>query len=312
MDDAELRKLKAQLDDEMNGDPDHDADVLNDWLDRYLEDPDAEPVIIELARRMFEIDAAQDPDLAQEIFNIVIRNADEVYDEVCSLTAERKYEEAIEKLEPVIDNIKKFPLSVDYIWMDFNSFLDSLVFQDYYTAQIGEREVARHPMKPARLLFAYGSMLIELGRPAKALEPLKNLLDYDPVCPKYLFEYGEALKRCGRIRDAYENALWALSCASDRAELARCYRDMAFCLSEMDSFEDSMILYLLSLRFQTSRQAETEIVWLQKRAGIVPDDYDMDTIRKRCEEMGIPIGISKTVQSNIEFLKSISNTDLEE
>ena len=46
MDDAELRKLKAQLDDEMNGDADHDAEVLNDWLDRYLDDPDAEPVII--------------------------------------------------------------------------------------------------------------------------------------------------------------------------------------------------------------------------------------------------------------------------
>ena len=306
MDDLEFQKLKAQLDEEMNGDADHDADVLNDWLDRYIEDPEAEPIIVELARRMFEIDAANDPDLAQEIFNIIIKNADTTYDEVCGLTAEGKFEEAVEKLQPVIDNIRKFRLPVDSIWMDFNSFLDSLVYQDYFSAQIGEREVARHPMKPSRILFTCGTLLIELGRAAEALVPLKMLLTYDPVCPKFLFEYGEALKRCGRMRDAYENALWAVSCASDRSELARCYRDLAYCLSEMDSFEESMILYLLSLRFQTSRQAETEIVWLQKRAGISPEQYDMETIRQRCEEMGIPIGISETVQNNIEFLKSIS------
>ena len=242
----------------------------------------------------------------------MITAADETYAQACKLADENNFEGAVELLEPLVESIDDIQLPTDTVWMDFNSYLDSLVYQDYFAEEIGEREIGRHPLKPSRILYLYGGLLIELGRAGEALEPLKMLASFDPVCPKFLFELGEAYKRTGQLRKAYDTALWAVSCASDGSELARCYRDLAYCLSEHESYEDAMMLNLLSLSFEPSRHAETEIAWIQKQSGISPDSFDMETIQKRCEALGIPVGISRTVLDNIEFLKSLHLNDDEE
>jgi tetratricopeptide (TPR) repeat protein len=235
-----------------------------------------------------------------------MKTTEEIYEQACEMAADNHFEEALNLLEPLIQAIPDFSLPTDTVWMDFNSYLDSLVYQDYYANQIGDRQIGRHPMKPARILFLYGGLLIELGQAEEAILPLRMLVSFDPVCPKYLFELGEAYKRTRQIREAYDNALWAVSCASNPSELARCYRDLGYSLSEQSAFEDAMMLNLLSLHFEPSRHAETEIAWIREKTGISPDGFDLETIMNRCEELEIPVGISSTVINNIEFLKSLN------
>ena len=141
-----------------------------------------------------------------------------------------------------------------------------------------------------------------MNRPEEAVEILQRLLTYDPVCPRFLFEMGEAYKRTGQLKEAVQTALWALSCASKREELARAYRDIAYCLTETEEYEDAVMLYMLSLRYQASRHAEAEIAWIQKKSGVSALGYNSETIRKRCAELNIPIGINETVKQNIELL----------
>ena len=146
-----------------------------------------------------------------------------------------------------------------------------------------------------------------MDRAEEALEPLEMLVDLDPVCPKYLFELGEAYKRSGKIKEAYDTAMQALECASSRAELARGYRDLAYCMAESDAYEDAVKLYLLSLHFQSSRNAEAEIAWIQKKKGVSADSYDDNAIIERCRELEIPLEISETVRKNMELLDLLMN-----
>ena len=308
MDEAELNEILQKIESEMTGDPERDADILNDWGERYREQPGSEPLLQEIGRRLFQLVIDEDPELTQEIFDDMVSTADEDYAEACRLIEEKQYDEAIGKLQVLAALARAYPLSEGSVWTDFNSFLDSLVYQDYFSEKIGEREIARHPMHPAHMLYTLGSLLIEMGQAEEAVEPLGMLLALDPVCPKYLFELGEAYKRTGQMQEAYDNAKWALMCASNRSELARAYRDLAFCFSETGAYEDAVMLNLLSLQYQSSRHAEAEIAWIHKQSGISSEGFSYETITERCRELNIPVGISETVQQNIDFLQMIGET----
>lgn len=66
-----------------------------------------------------------------------------------------------------------------------------------------------------------------------------------------------------------------------------------------------MMFNMLSLSFQSTRQAQTEIAWIRKKAGIDPGAFTDEKIRQRCKELDIPMEISETVRRNIAFLQSI-------
>lgn len=311
MTEAEVNKLLSEMEKELNGDPEHDGEIMNSWAERYRDDPEAMPFIEEIGQRLFALAMEEDPDMPQQVFDNMVETADEDFEEACRLIDQKRYREASLKLAVLTELIKAFPLPDDAVWTDFTSFLESLIFQDIYSEQIGEREVLRHPMKPGPMLFTYGNLLIEMGKPDEALEPLELLALLNPVCMKYIFELGEAYKRTGQWEKAFNNALWGLSCATNRAELARCYRDMAYCLSEAGNYQDSVMLYMLSLHYQPSRQAEMEIAWLRRKYGVSPDGCNMDAIVERCNEVDIPIGISETVKRNIDFLETLNTMDPE-
>lgn len=304
MSEDELKAILDEIENELTGDPDHDIDVLDAWGERYRGNPDAEGLMREISNRIFEIVINEDPDEPQQIFENMVETADEDYQEACRLINEKRYDEAEEKLAILTEVIKAYPLSDEAVWTDFTSHLEGMIFQDYFSEGIGEREVRRHPMHPGPILYTYGSLLIEMGKAEDALYPLKMLDDLNPVCMKYIFELGEAYKRTGQMEEAFNNALWGLSCAAQRFELARCYRDMAFCLSEAGNYDDAVMLYMLSLHFQPSRQADAEIAWIRRKSGVSSDGYNLDAIKERCAEVGIPVGISKTVLRNMELLES--------
>ena len=305
MDLDEVNKIMAKIETELTGDPDQDMDILNEWGERYRGDPDAEPLLLEIGKRLFRLAMDEEGSLPDEIYQDMVETADEDYEEACELIRKHQYEEALSKLLVLSEVIRIYPLPEGTIWMDFDSYLDALNFQDYYADSIGDREIGRHPMHPAKMLFTAGSLLIEMDRAEEAVGILERLLELDPVCPRYLFELGEAYKRTGQIKEAAENALYSLSCAATRVDLARGYRDLAYCLSETGAYEDAVMLYLLSLRYEASRQAQSELAWIRKKAGISADGYNDASILQRCGELGIPVDISETVKGNIEFLKTM-------
>lgn len=247
-------------------------------------------------------------EIVERAFDEIIAGVRGGYSDARHQMENGKYEEALELFAKLMEEAAQFPLSEDYVWTDFHSFLDGMVYQDYFVEEIAGREIRRHPLQPGKMLFTYGSLLIETGRADEALVPLKFLVSLDPVCPKYLFELGEAYKRTGDFQEAYGIAKEALLFASNEKELARCYRDMGFCLSEMGDPENAAALYLLSLRFDDTKQAKTELAWLSQNFAISLYDYKEEEIGRRCEELDIPTGISEVVRNNLELLAMLNRS----
>lgn len=296
MNDAEIKKILDQMESEFSGDPEHDADVMYSWGERYRSDPEAEGLLAEIGRRLFDLIAREDRESLDMIYEDMITTADDDFTEACELIASGNQEEALNKLLVLTALIQSYKLPDSKVWMDFASYTDYLVFREYWAEEIGGREIVRHPLHPAEILYTCGKLLIEMNRPEEALDPLLMLIDLDPVCPQYLFELGEAYKRIGALDEAEETAREELLCASDRRTLSRAYRDLGYCFCESGRYEDAVILYVLSQRCQPTRQAEAELIWIRRRAGIASETISDETIASRCAELDIPIGISETVR----------------
>lgn len=299
------RALIEQMYREMNGNKEHDRAVLEEWADKYRMSSEAKLVLKEIGVALFRLDKEDIRVLTEEFLIKAREKLKLILADAKTMIATGKYEAALEILRPAVERVDEIPLPEDSVWMDFDRFLDILVFQDYFADEIGDREIRRHPAQPAELLYTYGSLLIAMGHAEEALEPLTQLISLDPVSPRYLFELGEAYKRSGDYQSAYETALLALACAANKEELARCYRDMAFCLSESEAYLDALSLYKLSFRYQASQQAEDEMAWISRKTGLSPSACGEKEISACCARRGISAAMSQTVRENIALLEQL-------
>jgi len=303
--DTEMQKRLQELNGELNGNSEHDRAILMKWAERLEGKTENAALLREIGRLLFRIDGAEAEQLTQQFIDQKLRAQDDALAEARRRMRLGKTEEALQLLQPLVREIGDAPLPDDCLWMDFHSYLDGLLFQDYFADEIEKRELRRHPLRPGKLLYTYACLLIERGLPDEALETLQKLIGLDPVCPEYLFELGEAYKRVGAFEEAYQTALWALECASTDAQAARCCRDLGYCLAETGAFEDASAIYQLSIRFQPSAQAEAELRWIGEQNGAPPVRYGDTELLQRCGRLGVPTGLSETVKRNLALLDSL-------
>ena len=213
-------------------------------------------------------------------------------------------EKGLNLLKNLAMRIRAFPLSEEIMWTDFHSLLDGLLFEEYCQSEIQGREIVRHPLKPASILYTCGTLLVEYGQTKEALEVLNDLIMLDPVCPMYLFELTDCHKRLGNWEKAMSISRFALLCASTEEEFARCCRDIAFCLGETGEAEAAIMLYLFSLTHEDSEHAKNEIIYLGNTYNISPESIMELSMSEVLQELEIPEGICETVIESQKLLET--------
>lgn len=310
MNQEQFNALIEQLEQERNGDKEHDRKVLMRWLEDYRGNESAEPLLMELGRQLYSLDEEDNSRMIEAYWEAKRAEAEKAEAEAGRQLSRGNRKGALDALAPILETLRDFPLPDNYVWMDFNSLLDGMVFQDYYREEIAGREILRHPLRPAASLYRYGHLLLGMRQYEEALEPLSMLVSLDPVCPEYMFELCEAYMQTGNLSDAYDGARWSLECASTPEQMAACYRIMAYCLVKSEEYRDAIALYKLSLRFQSSPVAEAELARARKRSGIFGGDNEPDSA-ECCERLGIPVEISETVRLNQKLLNPLFRPESE-
>ena len=304
MNQEQLKELVEQLEQERNGDKEHDREVLMRWLENYRGDEDAEPLLMELGRQLYLLDEEDNSRMIEAYWEEKRKEVEEAEAKVDQHLMRGNRKAALDALEGIFEMVRDCPLPDSCVWMDFDSLLDGMVFQDYYSEEIAGREIVRHPLHPASSLYRYGHMLLAMGLYEEAHELLSLLVSLDPVCPKYMLELCEVYKKTGNLSDAYDGALWTLECAATSEQMAACYRLIAYCLEKNGEYQDAIAIYKLSLSFQSSPAAEAELAGIRKKNGSLTGDSEPD-IAECCERLGIPMEISENVRMNQMLLKPL-------
>ncbi len=306
MNTVEYERLLLQLHGELTGEAQQDRAVLLQWADRYKGNTEAGPLLREIGRMLFVLDEETIAPLTQDFLDEALTRSDQIHAEAAKLMQEERYEAAAEILGAAVEEMTDVALPSDSVWMDFHSFLDGLLFEDYFSEEIDGREVRRHPLRPARLLRTYGEVLSQLNRYHEATMILERLTSLDPVCSEDLCALADAYLCTDRTEDAWDTACWALLCASTHEEAARCYLLLALCRGEEEDWENAAVLLQKSLRVQPTSEAEAVLADIESQAGR-SFDFTNDDINRRCEAMDVPTGRSEAVEQNLAFLEQFNH-----
>ncbi len=305
MNTVEYERLLLQLHGELTGEAQQDRAVLLQWADRYKGNTEAGPLLREIGRMLFVLDEETIAPLTQDFLDEALTRSDQIHAEAAKLMQEERYEAAAEILGAAVEEMTDVALPSDSVWMDFHSFLDGLLFEDYFSEEIDGREVRRHPLRPARLLRTCGDALVFLERYDEAVPVLERLTGLDPVCAEDLCTLADAYLCADRAEDAWDTAGWALFCASTNEEAAQCYLLLALCRSETEDWENAAVLLRKSLLVSPSEEAEAVLAELEAQTGIKAD-FTKEEIDRRCEAMEVPTGRSEAVELNLAFLEQFN------
>ena len=305
MNTMENERLLLQLQGELTGDRQQDRALLLQWADRYKGNTQAGPLLRQIGRMLFRLDEETTAAMTQEFLDEALARSDQAFAAAMELMEAERYDAAAEVLASAAEKMNELALPADFVWMDFHSFLDGLLFEDYFSEEINGREVRRHPLRPARLLRTYGEVLTQLERYPEAALILEGLIALDPVCPEDLCALANAYLYLDRTQDAWEALCWALLCASTREEAALCYLLLSLCRSQEEDWENAAVLAQKSLRVYRTREAEELLAHIEELAG-QPAEYTDEDINRRCRELDVPTGRSKAVEENLAFLEKFS------
>lgn len=301
----ELNRIFAELRSELNGERSHDRELLLSWAERFRGDETAGPILREIGLLLFQLDEEDTVPLTQGFLEDALSRKEQTLAQAQDLMAAGKTEKAVEVLAPAAEDLEDFPLSEDSVWMDFHSFLDGLLFEDYFSEEIDGREVRRHPLRPAELLRTYAEALVWLERYDEAVPILERLTALDPVCAEDLCALADAYLCSDRAEDAWDTAGWALFCASTHEEAARCYLLLALCRSEAEDWENAAVLLRKSLLVQPSEEAEAMLAEVQRLSG-QEFAFTAEEVNRRCEALEVPTGRSEAVDLNLAFLEQFN------
>ena len=306
MDQETVRRLLEEMQSQLIGDPARDRETLLTWAKRYRGDEGAHPLLREIGLLLFQLDADTAGPLTEQVMDQILRRREEALSQAREDLFRGQFARAEGILAPILAEIDGISLPEDSLWMDFSSFLDGLLYQDYFSEEIGGREVRRHPLRPGDVLYAYATALLGQNRSEQARTALEQLVQLDPVCPEYLCALADVCLGTGETGEAWEILCWALECASTPEEAAYCYYLLSRCCAARENWVDAAVLLRKSLRVAPLAETEEALPLFSGQAGEGADLSD-EAVNRRCRALDVPIGRSPVVEENLVFLASLSS-----
>ena len=182
----------------------------------------------------------------------------------------------------------------------FNSIIEEII---YTYINEPEKDLRRAPEPLADLYLTLGCVLFEVEDFSAAEVALKKAARWNPIDPKISFEHAEIFKKHGDMESFYEFTLNIFPHAYMSEHLARCYRNLGYYFVEKKLWKVAAGCYLLSTHYEAdSRQAQSELWYIQQKAGENFSLPSIEELREYSERYGFPLGADEGVVSvAVEF-----------
>jgi len=303
----EYGRIIAEIREQLTGDLEHDHALLRRYTDRYRRHPQAEAILREIGRMLFEtlpsgarakLERAVDD--VHRPFHSGLADARQRLMAGDAPGARQALERVVEQFDPGGTGFADDTVS------EYRYFLSPYEAALYRRMFRPTRKVRRLPIDLVQLYLLYGATLVEVGDLDAAESALRRAHRFNPVNPPVLFELGEVLKMQRRWDEFRELSEAALAVSLDAVSAARAYRNLGFLRTEQGDFDVAAACYQKSrmLDDRSAVRCAHELAYIEQRAGrpvvSLSDPEAVDTILRA---NGIQVGMTEAAGAAVDEVR---------
>ena len=283
--DSVMRKITAGL----TGDASKDVPYIMQQAEAHKESEFAKEIARACGRLVFDIL----PDDKKSEFDRLFKNHSlgiaAVLDEAQFNMYRRKFEVAKKILTAAVEKVEALKMYQDDAVSEYHTFdspIEEIIYRHLHKPK---KDLRQAPEPIADLYLNLGSVLFELEEFDTAEEVLKKAARWNPITPNITFEHAEIFKKRGDMDTFYRMTTDVFPRAYTSKFVARCFRNLGYYFVEKELWKVAAACYLLSTHYEQNKQAQSELWYIQQKAG---ENFSLPTIAEIeafAEEYNFPL-----------------------
>lgn len=281
----------------MTGDPETDIKYLFEQMEKYKEHEYSKEILRACGRLMYEIIPEDQKEELNKLIDKDNMGFNAAFEEIQFNIYKKNYDKALKLMENMVRNYEEQGLYANDAVSEYYCFREAMEEILYRLYNEPQKDLRIAQIDYAEMYFQYGSLLIEMNRIEDAANALEKAKRWNPSSAKIVFEYAETFKMRGMIKEFGEITRSVFKYAFRPADLARCYRNMAFYFVENKEYKVAVCCLLYSIQFEKSEMVSSELYYISQKTGEMYNPSE-DELKKHFKTHGIPTG------PEVEMLKN--------
>lgn len=291
----ELDAIMGKIRDGLTGDTERDIRYLEKCAEMYR----THPLHLEIARACGRMITQMLPEDVQKeterLSQQAIEEMEGKVEQANFLQYQKKYQEALEMLEPVVKDVDETSFLKDDSVSEYHTFREPLQFLLYDFLYGNEKKTRCCALPYDKVYFSYGSLLIDCHRVQEAQQALKKAVQWNPLSEEIYFEYVETYKMLGDLETFHRETMKAFSWLYTPEGMARAYRNIGYYFVEKGEYRTAADCYFLSMHYEKSKQAQSELFYIFKTAGVKFEAPDCTRLKECARKNHLPLGYNQEV-----------------
>lgn len=211
------------------------------------------------------------------------------------LFKENKLDEAQKTITGLIDTFNDdFPKKEDdeTLYFDFKTAMEESI---YRMEEKPEKKIKLPGVPVSNVYLISGSIAMQQGDYATALERMEEAMDWNPISPEIAFQYAEAVKRMGSIDQFLELTTEIFPHIYAGKQLAQAYRNIAYYYEMKNEIKKAMEAFFYSQVYDEREEVKNELNELGKHLKEDEKTINLAEFPEICKNDGIPYGPDKEV-----------------
>ena len=287
--DAIMTEITSGLTD----DPEKDIKYLMEQSEKYKDHEMNKEILRAIGRLIAQRIPEEKMKEFQNLIDKDMTGHKAVLEEVDFCIYKKDFEKALSLLNPLIEKTKG--MFVDDSKSEYHNFEEPFEVNLYKFLMKPEKEIRPASFPFTEVYIRQAGILFELGRHEEAIASCEKVLKWNPMHAGAMFELMENKKMLGDMDSYLHLTQEAFKKVFRPGDLAHCYRNMAYWFVEHELYREAMGCLLISLQFEQNQVAQSELFYIQAKAGSKikpPTEKQFGTISKK---YGFPVGPDQDV-----------------
>lgn len=293
----ELDTIIKSITDNLTGDSQKDIKYLQGCIELYRDHPLHREISRACSQLLYKLMPEESRQHFADMFSKAFEKFRKDLEEARKRTVAQDFDGARKVLEPHLQEAEHSALFQPDSEVEFRSFAEPMEMVLYRQFCQPKKKLQQAPFPFHLLYLTLGELELAQGRTKAARKALEKGLKWDPAsaplraCYLAVLKEEEDWESFGRVnREAFQQAFRP-------QDLARCYRNEGALLLHREDWQGAWYAFLLSLNYQDSEEAKTELQSLAEAQKLDGKPATREDLAAFAQKEGIPLG------PNVEILR---------